>query len=412
MEPYNDFGRRIRNSSPWERFLPLFPWVVGIFLAFWLVSDTSYTVKPYEQAVVLRFGKYHATTMPGLHFKAPVVDQVMKVSVEEHGLRLPFGVTSRTEIPINATDHSEEETLMLTGDLNTASVEWTVQWKVTEPSQFLFRFPLDENDRFAENLLTTVARTVMNQMVGDYSFDEVIGAKRSDIAFNAREDAQRILDTYACGITVTALQMQRVIPPNRVKPAFDKVNAAIQEKQKLENEAEATRNQLIPEARANADKLIRDAEGYASRRRAESNGEIAALLAKYHAYERAPEITRQRLYLEAMQECPPGSQEQDHHRQRAQAALAALEPRCEGRDQHHESSPVDRHPGRDGPRVVHPPGRVGALHGDRARAGGARPVRRARRQPNPAGALFQAAAGSRGHAPAQDPAGLAWNQPG
>ena len=141
---------------------------------------------------------------------------------------------------------------MLTGDLNTASVEWTVQWKVTEPSQFLFRFPVDGNDQFAENLLTTVARTVMNQMVGDYSFDEVIGAKRSDIAFKAREDSQRILDAYACGITVTALQMQRVIPPDRVKPAFDKVNASIQEKQKLENEAEATRNKLIPEARASS----------------------------------------------------------------------------------------------------------------------------------------------------------------
>jgi membrane protease subunit HflK len=301
MEPYSDFGRRFQRSSPWERFLPYFPWVVGLVMAFWLVSDTSYTVEPYEQAVVLRFGKYHATTMPGLHFKAPLIDQVMKVSVEEHGLRLPFGLVSRTEVPINAPDQSEEETLMLTGDLNTASVEWTVQWKVTEPSQFLFRFPLDENARFAENLLTTVARTVMNQIVGDYSFDEVIGAKRSDIAFNAREDAQRILDSYACGITVTALQMQRVIPPNRVKPAFDKVNAAIQQKQKLENEAEAARNQLIPAARAARDKLIREAEGYSSRRRAESNGEIEALLAKYHAYERAPELTRQRLYLEAMQ---------------------------------------------------------------------------------------------------------------
>ena len=104
----------------------------------------------------------------------------------------------------------------------------------------------------------------MNRLVGDYSFDEVIGAKRSDIAFNARHDSQRILDGYACGITVTALQMQRVIPPERVKPAFDKVNASIQEKQKLENDAEATRNKLIPEARANRDKLIREAEGYAS----------------------------------------------------------------------------------------------------------------------------------------------------
>ena len=309
MEPFDEYRRRGRGSGPmepWQRYLPLFPWIVGLILAIWLLSDLSYTVKPYEQAVVLRFGKYHATTMPGLHLKVPLIDQVMKVSVEEHGLRLPFGLASRTEDPINALDRTEEETLMLTGDLNTASVEWTVQWKVTEPAQFLFRFPLDENDRFAENLLTTVARTVMNQMVGDYSFDEVIGAKRSDIAFKAREDSQRILDAYACGLTVTALQMQRVIPPDRVKPAFDKVNASIQEKQKLENEAEATRNKLIPEARASSDKLVREAEGYASRRRAESNGEIEALLAKYHAFQRAPEITRQRLYLEAMQDVLQG----------------------------------------------------------------------------------------------------------
>ena len=306
MEPFEDYRRRGPGAMPseaWQRYLPLFPWIVGLILALWLMSDISYTVKPYEQAVVLRFGKYHATTLPGLHFKVPLVDQVMKVSVEEHGLRLPFGRPSHAEEePFEPQRHVEEETLMLTGDLNTASVEWTVQWKVTEPSQFLFRFPLDENNRFAENLLTTVSRTVMNQMVGDYSFDEVIGAKRSDIAFKARDDSQRILDAYACGITVTALQMQRVIPPERVKPAFDKVNASIQQKQKLENEAEATRNQLIPEARASRDGMIREAEGYASRRRAEANGEIEALLSKYHAYQRAPEITRQRLYLEAMQE--------------------------------------------------------------------------------------------------------------
>ncbi len=247
-------------------------------LALWLLSDISYTVKPYEQAVVLRFGKYHATTMPGLHFKVPLVDQVMKVSVEEHGLRLPYGPPSAPRSRPSRRRHQEDETLMLTGDLNTASVEWTVQWKVTEPSEFLFRFPMEDNDQFAEDLLTTVARTVMNRLVGDYSFDEVIGAKRSDIASDARQDVQRILDAYACGITVTALQMQRVIPPDRVKPAFDKVNASIQEKQKLENDAESSRNKLIPEARANRDKLIREAEGYASSRRAEATGEIEALL--------------------------------------------------------------------------------------------------------------------------------------
>jgi membrane protease subunit HflK len=306
MESYEEYARRTRRpyaADPWRRYLPFFPWIVGAVLAFWLLSDTSYTVKPYEQAVVLRFGKYHATTLPGLHFKLPLVDQVMKVSVEEHGLRLPFGTASRAVEPAEAQRHLEDETLMLTGDLNTASVEWTVQWKVTEPSQFLFRFALEDlSDLFAEDLLATVARTVMNRLVGDFSFDEVIGAKRSDIASEARDDIQRILDSYECGVTVTALQMQRVIPPERVKPAFDKVNASIQEKQKLENDAEATRNKLIPEARANRDRLIREAEGYAASRRAESSGEIEALLAKYHAYERAPEITRQRLYLEAMQE--------------------------------------------------------------------------------------------------------------
>jgi modulator of FtsH protease HflK len=306
MVSYEDLARRGRRPyavDPWQRYLPLFPWIVGIALALWLLLDTSYTVKPYEQAVVLRYGKYHATTLPGLHFKLPLADQVMKVSVEEHGLRLPFGPGFRTAEAAETARHAEDETLMLTGDLNTASVEWTVQWKVTEPSQFLFRFALeDQSDVFAEDLIATVARTVMNRLVGDFSFDEVIGAKRSDIASNSREDIQRILDGYECGVTVTALQMQRVIPPERVKPAFDKVNASIQEKQKLENEAEATRNKLIPEAKANRDRLIREAEGYAASRRAESSGEIEALLAKYHAYQRAPEITRQRLYLEAMQE--------------------------------------------------------------------------------------------------------------
>jgi modulator of FtsH protease HflK len=306
MASFDEYRRRTgrgAQNDPWLRFLPLFPWVVGLLLALWLLTDVAYTVKPYEQAVVMRFGKYHATTMPGLHLKLPLADSVIKVSVEEHGLRLPFGEVSAGGRAPESDNAREEETLMLTGDLNTASVEWTVQWKVTEPSQFAFRLPHREwDDRIAEELLTTVARTVMNRLVGDYSFDEVIGARRSDIAVEARQDIQRILDAYACGLTITALQMQRVIPPDRVKPAFDKVNASIQQKQKLENEAESARNKLIPDAKASRDKLIREAEGYAARRHAESSGEIEALLAKYHAYQRAPDVTRQRLYLETMQE--------------------------------------------------------------------------------------------------------------
>ncbi len=304
MESYEEYARRVRRRGSrgehWQRYLPFIPWAIGLLLLLMILVDSSYTVAPHEQAVVLRFGKYQATTMPGLHFKLPLFDQVFKVSVEEHGMRLPLGSESSGQNV--AEPGHEDETLMLTGDLNAASVEWTVQWRVTEPEQYLFRFPREAKDDFASDLITFVSRTVMNRLVGDHSFDEVIGPERSHIAYEARADTQRILDTYECGITITALQMQRVIPPDRVRPAFDKVNAAIQQKQKLENEAESERNKLLPEARAARDKLIREAEGYAARRRAEAQGEIEALLAKYHAYQRAPDVTRQRLYLEAMQD--------------------------------------------------------------------------------------------------------------
>jgi membrane protease subunit HflK len=290
--------REPNESRPIDQFLVWLPWGTGALIVFFLLMGTSFTVAPHEQAVVLRFGKYQEPTlMPGLHFKLPLADKVLKVSVEEHSLRLPIG-TMETGHP--ASD--ENETLMLTGDLNTASVEWTVQWKVVDASQYLFRFPEEDRDEFARQLVTTASRTVMNRLVGDYSFDEVIGAKRGDITHEAREGVQKILDQYQCGINVPALQMQRVTPPEQVKPAFDRVNAAIQEKQKLENEAESERNRLLPQALAAKDKLIREAEGYADRRRAESQGEIEALLAKYHAYQKAPDVTRRRLYLEAMQE--------------------------------------------------------------------------------------------------------------
>ncbi len=313
---FDEFSRRRRGGPPsdaWRRYVPIIPWVLAGLFALFLISDFSYTVEPHEQAVVLRFGAYRATTTPGLHFKLPIVDRVMKVSVEEHGLSLPYGppaaavqgwpgMASSSSPPRPQANPDDDETLMLTGDLNTASVEWTVQWRVSEPSSYLFRFPDDQDDRSARELLTYVARTVMNRLVGDYSFDEMIGPKRGDIALQAREETQRMLDAYDCGVTVTALQMQQVIPPDRVKPSFDRVNASIQLKQKAENEAEATRNKLIPEARANSDKLVREAEGYASLTKAEASGEIEALLARYHAYQRAPDVTRQRLYLEAMQE--------------------------------------------------------------------------------------------------------------
>ena len=170
----------------------------------------------------------------------------------------------------------------------------------------MFRFPLDLNEQFAEDLITTVARTVMNRLVGDYSFDEVIGAKRSDIAYEARHDSQRILDAYACGITVTALQMQRVIPPDRVKPAFDKVErldpakAETGKRRRGDAEQADSRGEGQPRQADPRGRGLRFApQGRGERRDRGAPGQVSRLRAR-------PEITRQRLYLEAMQDVLQG----------------------------------------------------------------------------------------------------------
>jgi membrane protease subunit HflK len=262
----------------------------------WLALSSFYTVEPHEVAVVLRFGRYQATSPPGLHFKMPLVETVLKTSVEEHSLRLPFAAG-----PVRPTDASEEQTLMLTGDLNAASVEWTVQWRVTRPEEYLFRFPQIDSEESAERLIRMVAQSVMNQLVGDYSIGEVLTERRADIGNRALAATQAALDAYKCGITISALQMQRVRPPEKVRPAYERVNASIQQRDRLQNEAHKERNEQIPTALARKDQLIREAQGYADRQRALAEGEIAALLARWEAYRQAPDLTRQRLFLETMQ---------------------------------------------------------------------------------------------------------------
>lgn len=289
------------DEVPWDRVVGIGSLTILVLLVLYFAFSALYSVEPHEKAVVLRFGKYYATVEPGLRFRIPLVDTVWKVSLEERSLRLPFG--GGPERPNSA---SEEATLMLTGDLNAASVEWTIQWKVIDPQQYLFRFEQAEDDGYAEAMIQTVAETVMNRLVGDYSIDEVLTEKRGEIGQKAREATQAILDSYACGVGIQDLQMQRVSPPAKVRPAFDQVNASIQNRDKLENEANKERNKLLPEAEGEKDKMIREAEGYASRRRAEANGEIEALLAKFHAYQKAPDVTRQRLYIEALEEILAG----------------------------------------------------------------------------------------------------------
>jgi membrane protease subunit HflK len=195
---------------------------------------------------------------------------------------------------------------MLTGDLNAASVEWTIQWKINNPRDYLFSFSQPNKEDFIEDVIHTAAQTVMNRLVGDYSIDEVLTEKRGEIASKARDATQEILDQYQCGVAIIDLQLQRVTPPAKVKPAFDEVNSAIQQRDRLISEAKKESEQLLPAAEAKKDEMIQAANGYAKSRRAQVDGELAALRAKYEAYKQAPEVTRRRMYLDAMSEMLQG----------------------------------------------------------------------------------------------------------
>ncbi len=290
--------RRMRpDELPWDRILVIAPLVLLAVIVAFLVASSVYRVDAHENAVVLRFGKHHRTVGPGLKFCIPLVEDYLIVSIGEQSLQLPFGI--HADRPKEA---DEEEALMLTGDLDAVLVEWTIQWAVVEPADYLFRFYRKDEPTYPVQVITTAAQTVMNRLVGDYSIDEVLTERRREIEIAAKKETQKILDRYHCGVEIRDLQLQRTTPPNKVRTAYEQVNASEQQREQLKNEANKERNKLLPEAEAERDKLINGARGYAKRRWAEADGEITALLARYREYQKAPEATRQRLYLEAMEE--------------------------------------------------------------------------------------------------------------
>ncbi len=280
--------------SDWRAFAGFMATILAVVAIAYALMSGVYSVAAHEQAVVLRFGKYLRSDPPGLHFKFPWIDQRYIIDQGEHSLRLPH---NQPDAYVGSNE--QEAKLILTGDLYAAVVEWNVFWRIDEPKDFLFNFGGD--DEKIKRVIVAVSRSVMHRVVGDYSADEVLTGKREEITLASRRELSARLDELGCGVAITDLQMQRVIPPNSVRPAFDEVNASVQQRDQLINEAHRERNQLIPTAEAQRDKLIREAEGYASRRLSEAQGEISALLAKYESYQQSPEATRQRLYIETME---------------------------------------------------------------------------------------------------------------
>ena len=272
--------------------------VAGLFVIYMAMAGT-YSVAAHEQAVVLRFGKYLRTDGPGLHFKTPWIDQRFNVDQGERSLRLPHGDAERKNVAPQQNTDDQEDKLILTGDLYAAVVEWNVFWRVSEPKDYLFNFNADAGE--FNNVIVAVSRSVMHRIVGDYSAEELLTGKREAITKIALKELSERLAVFGSGVVITDLQMQRVTPPDRVKSAFDDVNASIQQRDQLVNEAYRERNQLIPTAEAQRDRLIREAEGYASRETSVAQGSISALLAKYESYRIAPEVTRKRMYIEMME---------------------------------------------------------------------------------------------------------------
>ncbi|WP_164100927.1 FtsH protease activity modulator HflK [Candidatus Laterigemmans baculatus] len=269
-------------------------------LVLYLLATGIFKVNEYEQAVLLRFGRFHRVVEPGLHLKLPWIDEAIVVDASERSLRLPWGTSDLEQAgrQMVVDQRRQDESLILTGDLYAAVVEWNVVWRIAEPRDYVTRF---DDVETLERTILAVARSTMHRAVGDYSAEEVLTGERAAVKTAAWQDMSDQLERLRSGVEIVDLQMQRVTPPTRVRPAFDDVNASIQQRDQLVNEAIRERNMLTPTAEAHKDQLIREAEGYAARLEAETQGKVAALRAKYEAYRHAPEVTRQRMYLEAME---------------------------------------------------------------------------------------------------------------
>lgn len=252
-------------------------------------------IEPEEVGVITRFGKYVRKVEPGLNLKMPFIEQVYKVPVERQQ-KLEFGFrTVQAGVNTQYTrSGAKDESLMLTGDLNLADVEWVVQYRINDPYNYLFKV------RNPQNTLRDVSEAVLRQIVGDRTVNEVLTVGRTEIAAKMVEVANQICKEYSLGVKIDQVVLQDVNPPEPVKAAFNAVNQAQQERETLINQAKSEYNKVIPKASGQAEETIQQAEGFATERVNNSLGEVARFNAIYKEYVKAPEVTKRRIYLETM----------------------------------------------------------------------------------------------------------------
>jgi membrane protease subunit HflK len=275
---------------------------VGLVLAVAAGWTAFYTVPSDSVAVVQRFGKYLREVPPGLHAKLPLgIDSATTVPVKRQ-LKLEFGFTTpgaRDPYQRSRVRDGQQETQMVTGDLNAALVEWVVQYRISDPVKFLFEV------REPSETLRYVSESVMREVVGDRTVDEVITIGRQEIETEALTKMQSLSTKYAMGISIDQVQLKNINPPQPVQESFNEVNQAQQEKEKLINEARRDYNKVIPLAEGEKDQRIREADGYRLKRINEAEGDVARFTALLAEYTKAPEVTRRRIYIETLQEVMP-----------------------------------------------------------------------------------------------------------
>jgi membrane protease subunit HflK len=280
--------------------------VLAIILAAGFLFWTAYYTVPSDSvAVIQRFGKYLKDVPAGLHFKLPLgIDYATIVPVKRQ-LKQEFGFTTpgARDPYQGARDGLQEtkrETEMVTGDLNAALVEWVVQYRVSDPVKYLFEV------REPSETLRYVSESVMREVVGDRTVDEVITIGRQEIESEALAKMQALSTKYTMGISIDQVQLKNINPPQPVQESFNEVNQAQQQKEKLINEARRDYNKVIPLAEGEKDQRIREADGYRLKRINEAEGDVARFSALLAEYTKAPEVTRRRIYIETLQTVLPG----------------------------------------------------------------------------------------------------------
>ncbi|HKJ64452.1 MAG TPA: FtsH protease activity modulator HflK [Desulfopila sp.] len=273
--------------------------IVLVIILFQGIMSSIYKITPGEVGVILRLGKYNKTTQPGLHLKIPYIDHLFKVDVESiRKEEFGFRVQSAGQRSTFSKKDYDMESLMLTADKNVINVAWIVQYRVNNPSDYLFMV------KDVRQAVRDLSESVTRRIVGNMDFDYVL-SNRDLLAASVKQELQSELDNIRAGIGIGTVQFQDINPPDTVKPAFNEVNEADQDMKRLVNEAETEYNRVIPQARGNAKKIIEEAYGYSAQRINDARGQSKRFLDILKEYRNAPDVTRKRMYLETMQTVLP-----------------------------------------------------------------------------------------------------------